>query len=158
MNALTQFVVIGAISLAAAGGSWLLRKPPLEKPAFTCDPAKLRDDEICLADVKGNVLWVDARSRSEWQANGLKGSILWNMDPKENANLFEAEALPHIVAAELVVIYCGSEKCGTSREVAGRISKMDIGPPVKVLHGGWDAIKASISAPRYREPQGKATE
>jgi len=27
-----------------------------------------------------------------------------------------------------------------------------------VLHGGWDAIKASISAPRYRETQGKATE
>ena len=147
MNALTQFVAVGAISLAAAGGSWLLRKAPVEKPAFTCDPAKLCDDEICLADVTGKVLWVDARSRSEWQKNGLKGSILWNMDPKEDANLFEAEALPHIAAAELVVIYCGSEKCGTSRDVAGRIRKMEIGPPVKVLHGGWDAIKGSSPAP-----------
>jgi len=147
MNALTQFAAVCAISLAAAGGSWLLRKAPVEKPAFTCDPTKLRDDEICLADVKGKVLWVDARSRSEWQKNGLKGSILWNMDPKEDANLFEAEALPHIAAAELVVIYCGSKKCGTSREVAGRIRKMDIGPPVKVLHAGWDAIKGSSPAP-----------
>jgi rhodanese-related sulfurtransferase len=147
MNALAQFAAVGAISLAAAGGSWLLRKPPVEKPAFTCDPAKLRDDEICLADVKGNVLWVDARSRSEWEANGLKGSILWNMDPKEDANLFEAEALPHIAAAEMVVIYCGSEKCGTSREVAVRILRMDLGPPVKVLHGGWDALKGSSPAP-----------
>jgi len=147
MNALAQFAAVGAISLAAAGGSWLLRKPPVEKPAFTCDPAKLRDDEICLADVKGNVLWVDARSRSEWETNGLKGSILWNMDPKEDANLFEAEALPHIAAAEMVVIYCGSEKCGTSREVAVRILRMDLGPPVKVLHGGWDALKGSSPAP-----------
>lgn len=147
MNALTQFVAVGAISLAAAGGSWLLRKEPVEKPAFTCDPTKLRNDEICLADVKGKVLWVDARSRSEWQKNGLKGSILWNMDPKEDADLFEAEALPHIAAAELVVIYCGSEKCGTSREVAGRIRKMEIGPPEKILHGGWDAIKGSGLAP-----------
>ncbi len=143
MNALAQFVAVGMVSLAAAGGSWLLRKPPVEKPVFTCDPTKLREDEICLGDVKGKVLWVDARSRSEWKANGLKGSILWNMDPKEDANLFEAESLPHIAAAELVVVYCGSEKCGTSREVAGRIRKMDLGPPVKVLHGGWDAIKDS---------------
>lgn len=146
MNALTQFVAVGAISLAAAGGSWLLRKEPVEKPAFTCDPTKLHDDEICLADAKGKVLWVDARPRGEWQKNGLKGSILWNMDPKEDANLFEAEALTHIAAAELVVIYCGSEKCGTSREVAGRIRKMEIGPPVKILHGGWDAIKGSSPA------------
>lgn len=146
MNALAQFAAVCAISLAAAGGSWLLRKAPAEKPALICDPAKLRDDEICLADVKGKVLWVDARSRSEWEKNGLKGSILWNMDPKEDANLFEAEALPHIAAAELVVIYCGSEKCGTSREVAGRIRKMEIGPPVKVLHGGWEALKDSSPA------------
>lgn len=147
MNALAQFLTVGAISLAAAGGSWLLRKEPVEKPAFSCDPTKLHDDEICLTDAKGKVLWVDARSRSQWQKNGLKGSILWNMDPKEDANLFEAEALPHIAAAELVVIYCGSEKCGTSREVAGRIRKMEIGPPVKILHGGWDAIKGSSPAP-----------
>ncbi|MFM2198878.1 MAG: hypothetical protein RLZZ505_2310 [Verrucomicrobiota bacterium] len=147
MNALAQFVAVGAISLAAAGGSWLVRRPPVENPALICDPAKLRDDEICLADVEGNVLWVDARSRGEWEKNGLKGSILWNMDPKEDLNLFEAEALPHIAAAELVVIYCGSEKCGTSREVAGRIRKMDLGPAVKVLHGGWDAIKGSNPEP-----------
>jgi rhodanese-related sulfurtransferase len=143
MNTLTQFVAIGMISLAAAGGSWLLRQPLLEKAAFTCDPAKLRDDEICLDDVRGNVLWVDARSRSEWNKNGLKGSILWNMDAKEDANLFEAEAMPHIVAAEMVVIYCGSEKCGTSREVAGKIRRMDLDLPVKVLYGGWNAIKDS---------------
>lgn len=147
MNTLVQFAAVGAISLAGAGGSWLLRQPPAPRPAFTCDPAKIHDDEICLADVKGNFLWVDARSRSEWKENGLKGSILWNMDPKEDANLFEAEAAPHIAAADLVVVYCGSEKCGTSREIAGRIRRMELGPPVKVLHGGWDAIKGSSSAP-----------
>lgn len=147
MNALAQFTVVGAISLAAAGGSWLLRKPPVDKPPIACDPAKIREDEICLADVKGNVLWVDARSRGEWEKNGLKGSILWNMDPKEDPNVFAAEAFPRIAAAELVVIYCGSEKCGTSREVAGRILNMNIGPPIKVLHGGWDALKGSNPAP-----------
>lgn len=147
MNAIAQFAVIAAVALTAASGSWLLKGPPEETPAFTCDPKTIREDEICLADVKGNVLWVDARPRGEWKENGLKGSILWNMDPKEDANVFEAEAAPHIATAELVVVYCGSEKCGTSREVAARIIRMQLGPPVKVLHGGWNALKGSSSAP-----------
>jgi rhodanese-related sulfurtransferase len=147
MNTPAQFAVIAAISLAAAGVSWLLKPAPAEKTAFVCDPAAIREDEICLADVKGNVLWVDARPRGEWQKNGLKGSILWSMDPGEDANLFEAEAAPHIAAAELVVVYCGSEKCGTSREVADRIRRLGFGPEVKALHGGWDALRGSSSAP-----------
>jgi rhodanese-related sulfurtransferase len=147
MNTFAQFAVVGVISLAGAGGSWLLRKAPEENPAFVCDPEKIRADEICLADVKGNALWIDARSRGEWRENGLKGSILWNMDPKEDPNAMEAEAAPHIAAAELVVVYCGSEKCGTSREVAERIRKLGFGPEVKTLFGGWDAIRGSSSAP-----------
>lgn len=147
MNAIAQCGVIVGLSLAAAGGSWLLKGEPEQKPLFTCDPKMIREDEICLADVKGNVLWVDARPRGEWKENGLEGSILWNMDAKEDANVFEAEAAPHIAAAELVVVYCGSEKCGTSRAVAERIIRMELGPPVKVLHGGWSALKGSSSAP-----------
>lgn len=147
MNALAQFGVIVGLSFAAAGGSWLLKGPPEKQKTFACERDKIREDEICLSDVTGNVLWIDGRSRSEWQGNGLKGSVLWNMDPKEDPNLFEAEAAPHIAAAELVVVYCGSEKCGTSREVADRIRRMELGPPVKVLHGGWDAIRGSSLAP-----------
>jgi hypothetical protein len=46
-----------------------------------------------------------------------------------------------------VVVYCSSEACGTSRQVADRIRKLDLGPKVKVLFGGWDAIKGSSLAP-----------
>lgn len=146
MNAAAQLAVIGVISVAAAGGSWLMKGLP-EVVAFKCDPALLRTDEICLGDVKGNVLWVDARSRSEWRENGLEGSILWNMDPKEDDMAFESEAAPRVFAAELVVVYCSSEACGTSRQIADRIRKLDLGPPVKALFGGWDAIKGSSLAP-----------
>jgi rhodanese-related sulfurtransferase len=146
MNAAAQLAVIGVISVAAAGGSWLIKGPP-EVVAFKCDPALLRKDEICLGDVEGNVLWVDARSRSEWEENGLEGSILWNMDPKEDDMAFESEAAARVFAAELVVVYCGSEACGTSRQIADRIRKLDLGPTVKVLFGGWDAIKGSSLVP-----------
>ncbi len=146
MKPLFQFAVIAGLSLAAAGGTWLLKGPP-EKKTFHCDPKQLKQDEICLSDVSGNVLWIDARPRAEWKENGLKGSILWNLDPTEDAQQFEAEAAMRAVEAEMVVVYCGSEACGTSRQIADRIRALDLGPQVKVLHGGWDALKDSNSKP-----------
>jgi rhodanese-related sulfurtransferase len=142
MNAAAQLGLIALVSLAAAAGTWLV-KPPAPKPnAFACDPSKLNEDEICLADVEGNVLWVDARSRAEWQQNGLEGSILWNLDPKEDANEMEAGAVMRIATGvEQVVVYCSSQACDTSRQIADRIRALDLDPPVKTLHGGWDALK-----------------
>lgn len=147
MNAVTELAAIGAICVVAAGGTWLLNGPAEKPEVFQCDPAQLREDEICLADVKGNVLWVDARPRKEWEESRREGAILWNLDPKEDAMAFEAEAAMRIVAAELVVVYCGSEACGTSRQIADRIRVLNLGPPVRILHGGWDALRDSSSSP-----------
>lgn len=148
MNAAAQLGVIALVSLAAAAGTWLVKGPPQEPKAFVCDPAKLDEGEICLAEVAENVLWVDARPRAEWEINGLKGSILWNLDPKEDVNEMEAGAVMRIAeGVEQVVVYCGSEACGTSRQVAARIRTLDLGPPVKTLHGGWDALRDSSPGP-----------
>lgn len=142
MNAIVQLAIIVGFTLAGAGGSYLLNGAP-EKKIVQCDKKLIRPDEICLADVSGKVLWVDARPRSEWEENGLKGSILWNMDPKEDMQKFEAEAAMQVIDSELVVVYCSSEACGTSRQIADRIRAMELGPPVKALRGGWDALSAA---------------
>ena len=146
MNSLAQVAALILVSASAASITWLIKGPAVEALVERCDPALLKDDEICLADVAGNVLWVDARPRAEWEKNGLKGSILWNFDPKEDQQTFEAQAAMKAYEAELVVVYCGSEACGTSRQIADRIRKLKLGPSVKVLHGGWDALKHSSSA------------
>ncbi|QTN33401.1 hypothetical protein HZ994_14110 [Akkermansiaceae bacterium] len=142
-TAAAQLGVIAAMSLAAAGATWLLKGPPAPPAAFHCDAKEIGEDEICLADVAGNVIWVDARTRSEWEENGLDGSILWNMDPKEDQNEMEAGAMMRIAAAgaDLVVVYCGSKACGTSKEIAHRIRALGTGTKVKTLHGGWDALR-----------------
>ncbi|MBC7980278.1 MAG: hypothetical protein H7Y36_06920, partial [Armatimonadetes bacterium] len=80
MNTIAQFAVICGLSLAAGSATWFIKGAP-GTPVFICNPAKLRTDEICLADVAGKILWVDARSRKEWEDNGLGDSILWNLDP-----------------------------------------------------------------------------
>jgi rhodanese-related sulfurtransferase len=136
-----QLAIIAAISLAAAGLTYLVKGPPAR--SHLCDPATRKADEICLSEItnQSDILWVDARSRGAWQKNGLPSSILWNLDPTEDMQAFEANNAEKIAAAQRVVIYCGDENCGISRQVAERIRKLDLGPQVLVLNGGWRALK-----------------
>jgi len=144
-SAILQLATIFAVSLAVAGLTWLAKPIDLKTPptATVCDPAAIAEDEICFSDIPDGALMIDARSRGEWQENGLPDSLLWNFDPKESQQEFEAQAALQVLEAPFVVVYCGSEACGTSRQVADRIRELDLGPPIKVLHGGWHAISGS---------------
>jgi rhodanese-related sulfurtransferase len=137
----TQLAIIATISLAAAGLTYLVKGPPAR--SHLCDPATRKADEICLSEItnQSDILWVDARSRAVWQKNGLPGSILWNLDPAEDMLAFEANNAEKIASAQNVIIYCGDENCGVSRQVAERIRQLDLGPQVLVLNGGWRALK-----------------
>lgn len=141
MNALTQLVAVGSIALLGAVGTYWLKGPPVRKLA--CDIATLKPDEVCLQQIPADtkVLWVDARSRKEWKANGLKGSVLFNLDESEDMAAFEAEIVPLILETPRVIVYCGGEECGLSRQVANRIRSLDLGADVSVLRGGWDALR-----------------
>jgi rhodanese-related sulfurtransferase len=140
MNAAGQLALISAIALAAAGGTWLVKGPPVR--VMSCDPATLKPDEVCLQQIPADaeVLWVDARSRAEWMNNGLPGSVLWNLDPAEDMQAFEAEVAVRVAAVARVVVYCGDENCGVSRQIAERIRALGLGAEVSVLHGGWRAL------------------
>jgi rhodanese-related sulfurtransferase len=142
MKSVFQIAMLLAIAASAASITWFL-KDPNSKPALIvhCDPAKLKPDEICFDQVMGKVLWVDARSREEWQKNGYPNSILWNLDPKEDALKMEADAVFKIAESNLVVVYCASQSCGTSRQIAEKIRKLELGPRVKVLYGGYPSIQ-----------------
>ena len=143
MNAIAQLAAVSAFALAAAGGTWLVKGPP--QRTLPCDPAKIAADEVCIEQIPADsaVLWVDARSRAEWRKNGLPGSVLWNLDPAEDLNAFEAETAMRIAETPRVIVYCGDENCGVSRQVAKRILEIGLTDDVKVLHGGWRALEAA---------------
>ena len=138
-----QLAIIAIISLAAASLTYLVKGPPTR--SHLCDPSTRKADEICLSEITKPIglLWVDARSRAAWQKNGLPEAILWNLDPAEDIQAFEANNAEKIAAAQRVIIYCGDENCGISRQVAERIRKLDLGPQVLVLNGGWRALKGA---------------
>lgn len=140
MNALAQLAIISSIAVAAAGGTFLIKGPP--QRALRCDPATIQPDEVCLEQIPPDaaVVWVDARSRTDWQKNGLPGSVLWNLDPAEDVAVFEAEVAMRIAETPRAIVYCGDENCGVSRQVAARIREIGLEAEVSVLHGGWRAL------------------
>ncbi|WAC19207.1 rhodanese-like domain-containing protein [Luteolibacter sp. SL250] len=139
MNAAVQMMVVVGVAAAAAGGTYLVKGPPGK--ALVCDPATLKPGEICLEQVQEPVVWIDARPRKDWQANGLPGSILWNLDGAEDATAFEAEAMQKLFENPRAVVYCSNEDCGVSQQVAEKIRKLDPDFDVKALRGGWQALK-----------------
>jgi rhodanese-related sulfurtransferase len=103
----------------------------------------LKPDELCVQQtaLDGTTVWVDARPRADWMKNGVPGSVLWNLDPAEDITALEAEAMVKIASASRVIVYCGDENCGVSRQIAGRIRGLGLGVGVFVLHGGWQALR-----------------
>ena len=145
MNVVGQVAVIAAVAFAASGATALIRGAPVRQ--VFCDAAKLKPDEVCLSKVigewKGAVVWVDARPRKDWLVDGVKGSYLWNLDPKEDMNAFAAELAPVLLGNPRVVIYCGDESCGVSRQVADRIRELGLGGEIHLLYGGRRALEGS---------------
>ena len=141
MNAVGQLAVIAIISLAAAAGTFWIKGPPTR--TYVCDPATLKPDEVCLQQIPtaAKILWVDARLRKDWEKSGLAGSVLWNLDPAEDMQAFEADIATRIIETPQVIVYCGDENCGLSRQIAERIRGLQLGAEVSVLRGGWRALK-----------------
>ena len=88
----------------------------------------------------GNAIWVDARPDSEFEQDHIPGAILLNEDRwDELLPVFLAQWSPD----KKVVVYCSSQSCNASREVARRLRDEAGLKDVFVLQGGWEAWRES---------------
>ena len=82
-----------------------------------------------------NAIWVDARPDVEFEREHVTGAVLLNEDRWN-------ELLPQFLAAwspeKRVVVYCSSQSCNASREVARRLRDEAQLKNVFVLQGGWE--------------------
>jgi len=83
-----------------------------------------------------NAIWVDARPDDEFAKEHVPGAMSLNEDRWN-------ELLPQLLATWLpekrVVVYCSSESCGSSREIARRLRQEANLSNVYVLDGGWES-------------------
>ena len=82
-----------------------------------------------------NAIWVDARPDEEFARDHVPGAVSLNEDRWN-------ELLPQFLANwspdKKVIVYCSSQSCNASREVAKRLRDEAQLKNVFVLQGGWE--------------------
>jgi rhodanese-related sulfurtransferase len=83
-----------------------------------------------------NAMWVDARPDNEFERDHVPGAILLNEDRWN-------ELLPQFLGQwspeKRIIVYCSTQSCNASREVARRL-RDEVGlKDVFVLKDGWEA-------------------
>ena len=91
---------------------------------------------IHLSQIPDPVLWVDARSRRDFEDGHIPGAILLNEDDWDDHLMEFFEVWDPDVP---VVVYCGAEACLSSKAVADRLRReLDGVGTFLYLSGGWE--------------------
>lgn len=103
----------------------------------------LAPDEITLEEARSwgdTVLWLDARPDAQFSQDHIPGALSLNED---RWNELLPRALEAWAPEKRVIVYCSSQSCEASREVAARLRKEAQLKNVFVLNGGWETWLAS---------------
>ena len=116
-----------------------------ERPALYLVPNQLRDDEIMLNKVleweaDRGVVWIDARSRANFDKSRVKGAYLLN-EMEDFYSLLEPIWSEIQNKSDLpFIVYCSSESCLASRKVAEKLSESVGVSEVYILKGGEKSL------------------
>ena len=135
MTALRQagLILLLAVGLAGVTAAVHPKCPPFLTPPR--DP-----NEVTLAQTKPwseNILWVDARSESEFSAEHIPDAVCLNF---ENWNEQFPKFLDRYSPGQRVVVYCSATSCQLSREIAAKLKASGV-DGAYFLEGGWEAWK-----------------
>lgn len=136
---LRQAAILLGLAFLPAIASALLRPP---QPAAWENPPRF-GDEISVQEAERlgpQALWLDARPDAQFEAAHVPGAIQLNED---RWNELLPVALKEWSPARTTVVYCSSQSCGASREVAERLRKEAGLKQVFVLDGGWESWQAA---------------
>jgi len=128
-----EFLLIILLTLTGAAYSLVSGLAPLP----WAEP-ELEAGEIWLADAQAlDPIWLDARPIAEFEEAHIPGALFfdendWDTGLIELMNAWLMQPRP-------IVIYCGSESCGTSRRIAERMREAMPDAEIYSLKGGWDA-------------------
>ena len=116
-----------------------------ERPALYLVPNQLRDDEIMLNKVleweaDRGVVWIDARSRANFDKSRVKGAYLLN-EMEDFYSLLEPIWSEIQNKSDLpFIVYCSSESCLASRKVAEKLRESVGVSEVYILKGGEKSL------------------
>jgi len=140
MRVLLEAVAIVGVALAA-GGLTKIWHP--RAPALYLQNEPLARNEVTLEEVgerwSGEVIWIDARSRAEYEKGHHPGALLLNEEEWTDLLLQHEEIL--FGSETPVVVYCAARVCEASRKVTERLRQNTPREEVYFLRGGWKVLK-----------------
>lgn len=131
---LRQALLLAGLAVLPAIGQAIYygERAPWQAPAVAKDEVELAQAQAWGA----SVMWVDARPDAQYESAHIPNATLLNEDRWN-------ELLPLMLNAwspeKRIVVYCSSQSCAASHEVARRLREEAALPNVFVLHGGWEA-------------------
>lgn len=133
MSICREFLIIAILVAAGASYSLIsgLAPMPWAEPELAPGAIRLSDARVL------DVLWVDARSDSDYEANHIPGAILLNEDDWDGGLIRLMDAW--ITEPKPIIIYCADAACGTSQRVAERLRGDFPDAEIYRLQGGWAA-------------------
>lgn len=130
-------VIVLAAILAAAGTHFLHPRAP----AWYRTEEPLREGEVTMALIRerwsGDVLWVDARLRRDYEAGHVPEALLLNEQEADQLLFDHFEKLQD--NKKPIVVYCGSDACQASLKMAAYLRERLPSMEIYVLKGGWGA-------------------
>lgn len=149
-----QLIRLGVIILALAvvlywvDAAWFA---PRRLPA--CVQAELPEGRVCLETVRtqygDKVVWVDARSESDFEINHLlfNDNRMFPIRPGAQKQELLDAAVERLLEAgergECILVFCTND-CSSSEDIARELRELQLTEaPIYVLEGGWDVLKAA---------------
>lgn len=131
-QALWQTLAILALSAALGALSFAVRPEAL--------PSDVSEHEIGLSAARSldGALWIDARTESDFAAAHLEGSLLLNEESWESGFV---SLLERWAPGTPIVVFCSSQSCLRSHQVAERLREELGFEDVYSLAGGWEALQ-----------------
>lgn len=97
--------------------------------------SELEAGEIYLSDAQAlNAIWVDTRAIKEFEESHLPATLFFD-ESDWDTGLFELMNT-WLLQPRPIVIYCGTEACGTSKRIAERLRKSLPDAEIYSLKGG----------------------
>ena len=131
MKTVKEGLIILAISVVSGVVAFFVHP---KAPSFSAGDLELELEQI---DDLGPVFWVDARSDEYFERGHLDGAISLNLERWEELLLGFLDSWPPDMS---VVIYCSSQACLRSHEVAERLQDELGVEEIYVLKGGWERL------------------
>jgi rhodanese-related sulfurtransferase len=131
MKSFQEAFALILIALVCGGAAYFAH--PLA-PSFGLDELSITLEE---AQSEPEVFWIDARTDEDFERGHLDGAILLNEERWENLLIDFLDRWP---PDAMVVVYCSSQACMRSHEVAERLREELGVEEIFALKGGWETL------------------